>query len=491
MVNCNPSRTPVDIESKLGDDGDTVSNSTFYQSLAGALQYLTFTHPDISYAMQQVCLHMHDPREPHFLALKRILRYVCGTLGCGLHLFSSSTTSLAAYSDADWAGYPTTRRSTSEYRGVANVVAETCWLRNLLRELRTPLSFATLVYCDNVSVVYVSSNPLQRQCTKHIENDIYFVRDLVASGQVRVLHVPSRYQYADIFTKWLSSALFEEFRTSLSVRCPPAQTNRRGGVGWGGIKEDKLDCCLDCVLYWAQARGKRTVAFLDTDVAVEDPQDGDTILGTILERGRPPHLRPHNSRTVAGDEILLDSLHYKEIENGVLGEHANSSAKGGGEDEDWARNATQIVSKGVDQCSVSYADVDVDNVKRCCTSYTFMVEYRGEADSETSPKRSLRRKLFKTCCMNWGEVNPVHAHYNGSRTSKDNEDPSWSTSSKIRRTCGDDGQIREWKWMDVIEANQDGLSKGMLALHITVVGMLFWSASSCEWIFAKKMSKDL
>ncbi|GJS90669.1 hypothetical protein Tco_0773305 [Tanacetum coccineum] len=58
----------------------------------------------------------------------------------------------------------------------------------------------------------------------------------------------------------------------------------------------------------------------------------------------------------------------------------------------------------------------------------------GEADSETSTKRSLRRKLFKTCCMNWGEVNPTHAYYNGSRTSKDNEDPSWSTSFKTRRT---------------------------------------------------------
>ncbi|GJV32019.1 hypothetical protein Tco_1392419 [Tanacetum coccineum] len=58
----------------------------------------------------------------------------------------------------------------------------------------------------------------------------------------------------------------------------------------------------------------------------------------------------------------------------------------------------------------------------------------GEADSETSTKRSLRRKLFKTCCMNWGEVNPVHAYYNGSCTSKDNEDPSWNTSFKTKRT---------------------------------------------------------
>ncbi|GKB87347.1 hypothetical protein Tco_0959619 [Tanacetum coccineum] len=58
----------------------------------------------------------------------------------------------------------------------------------------------------------------------------------------------------------------------------------------------------------------------------------------------------------------------------------------------------------------------------------------GEADSKTSPKRSLRRKLFKTCCMNWGEVNLVHAYYNGSCSSKDNEDQSWSTSFKTRRT---------------------------------------------------------
>ncbi|GJW57863.1 ribonuclease H-like domain-containing protein [Tanacetum coccineum] len=254
MANCNPCQTHVDTESKLGNDGDPVSDPALYRSLACSLQYLTFTRPDISYAVQQVCLHMHNPREPHFSALKRISRYVRGTLDYGLQLFSSSTTSLVAYSDADWAGCPTTRRSTSgycvflgnnllswsakrqptlsrssaeaEYRGVANVVAETCWLRNLLRELHTPLSSATLVYCDNVSVVYLSSNPDQHQRTKHIEIDIHFVRDLVAAGLVRVLHVPSRYQYADILTKGLPSALFEEFRTSLSVRYPPASTAR-------------------------------------------------------------------------------------------------------------------------------------------------------------------------------------------------------------------------------------------------------------------------
>ncbi|GKB17034.1 ribonuclease H-like domain-containing protein [Tanacetum coccineum] len=252
MLACNPCRTPDDTDTKLAADGDPVSDHTLYRSLAGALQYLTFTRPDIFYVVQQVCLFMHDPREPHFSALKRILRYVRGTLYYGLQLYSSSTSSLVAYSDADWAGCPTTRRSTSgycvflgnnllswsskrqftlsrssvgaEYRGVANAVAETCWLRNLLRELYTPLSTATVVYCDNMSVVYLSSNPVHHQRTKHIEIDIHFVRDLVTTGHVRVLHVPSRYQYANIFTKGLPTILFDEFRSSLSVRSSPAQT---------------------------------------------------------------------------------------------------------------------------------------------------------------------------------------------------------------------------------------------------------------------------
>ncbi|GKF48325.1 ribonuclease H-like domain-containing protein [Tanacetum coccineum] len=114
----------------------------------------------------------------------------------------------------------------AEYWGVVNVVAETAWLRNLLRELHSPLSTATLVYCDNVSAVYMSANHVQHQRKKHIKIDIHFVRDMIIAGQVRVLHVPSRFQYADIFTKGLPSALFEEFRSNLSVRPPPAPTAR-------------------------------------------------------------------------------------------------------------------------------------------------------------------------------------------------------------------------------------------------------------------------
>lgn len=164
MSSCKPSPTPVDTKGKLSaTSGKPYSDPTHYRSLAGALQYLTFTRPDISYSVQQICLRMYDPREEHMTALKRILRYIQGTLHYGLHLYKSQVSILVSYTDADWGGCPDTRRSTSgycvylgdnliswsskrqpthsrssaeaEYRGVANVVSESCWLCNLLLEL--------------------------------------------------------------------------------------------------------------------------------------------------------------------------------------------------------------------------------------------------------------------------------------------------------------------------------------------------------------------
>ncbi|GJY04252.1 MAK10-like protein [Tanacetum coccineum] len=90
--------------SKLDHYGDLVLHLTLYHSLAGALHYLTFTRPDFSYVVQHVCRYMHAPREPHFYALKRIIRYVRGTLDYGLQLHISNTVKLTAYMNAEW-GY--------------------------------------------------------------------------------------------------------------------------------------------------------------------------------------------------------------------------------------------------------------------------------------------------------------------------------------------------------------------------------------------------
>jgi hypothetical protein len=116
MNDCNPVQTPVDMADKLGTHSrDLIDDPTFYRSLAGDLQYLTFTRLDISYVVQHVCMHMHTPRLGHFLALKRIMRYVKGTINMGIGMRPSSVSILMAYTDADWAGFPNTRRSTFGY----------------------------------------------------------------------------------------------------------------------------------------------------------------------------------------------------------------------------------------------------------------------------------------------------------------------------------------------------------------------------------------
>jgi hypothetical protein len=217
MAECKPCATPVDTQGKVSAAGPLVTDPTGYRSIAGALQYFIFTRPDIAYAVQQICPHMHDPRESHLTATKRILRYLRGTLDFGLLLRRSSTVELRIYTDADWAGCPDTHRSSSsyavflgdnlvswsskrqpvvslssaeaKYRAVANDVAEAAWLRQLLQELHSPLATSTLVFCDNVSAVYLSTNPVQHQRTKHVEIDLHFIRERVSYGAVRVLHV--------------------------------------------------------------------------------------------------------------------------------------------------------------------------------------------------------------------------------------------------------------------------------------------------------------
>ena len=110
------------------------------------------------------------------------------------------------------------RSSTeAEYRVVANAAAECCWLRHLLGELHVKIDKAMLLYCDNVSAVYLTDNPVHHGRTKHIELDVHFVREKVAIGELWVRHVPTKLQIADIMTKGLSKALFEDFRSSLYV----------------------------------------------------------------------------------------------------------------------------------------------------------------------------------------------------------------------------------------------------------------------------------
>jgi hypothetical protein len=129
--------------SKLSSSGEPFSNPTLCRSLIGALQYLTITRPEISFAIQQACLYMHD-RIPHYNHVNRILCYLKDTLDHGLHIKFSSPNFLTAYSDADWAGCPDTRRSTSGFCVFLGPLKDR--LRSLVCQLRLSIeSWHTLL----------------------------------------------------------------------------------------------------------------------------------------------------------------------------------------------------------------------------------------------------------------------------------------------------------------------------------------------------------
>jgi histone deacetylase 1/2 len=118
MLKCKTTTTPMSTTDKItAVDGELLSSADVmeYRSIVGGLQYLTITRPDISYAINRVCQYLHAPRDTHWSAVKRILRYIRLIVSYGLHLRPNPSGVLSAYSDVDWAGSPDDRRSTGGY----------------------------------------------------------------------------------------------------------------------------------------------------------------------------------------------------------------------------------------------------------------------------------------------------------------------------------------------------------------------------------------
>jgi hypothetical protein len=166
---------------------------------------------------------MHNPSELHWAAVKRILRYLNGTLDHGLSICASKDNTLYGFSDSDWAGCPDDRKSTTdyliflgpnliswcskkqptmarssivaEYRSLAMATAELVWLRNLLHELGLALP-SPISWCDNLSATFLASNPAFHARTKHIELDYHFVREKVTTNSLCVRFICSQDQLA-------------------------------------------------------------------------------------------------------------------------------------------------------------------------------------------------------------------------------------------------------------------------------------------------------
>ncbi|XP_019168829.1 PREDICTED: uncharacterized protein LOC109164734 [Ipomoea nil] len=115
MVDCKPLTMPAAVTKTATPSAQLYDNPTQYRRIVGALQYLTITRPDLSYAVNRLCQFMHAPTEEHWGMVKRVLRYVKGTLSYGLRISPSASSDIHAYSDSDWAGCPVDRKSTSGF----------------------------------------------------------------------------------------------------------------------------------------------------------------------------------------------------------------------------------------------------------------------------------------------------------------------------------------------------------------------------------------
>ncbi|KAE8733511.1 Nucleotide-sugar transporter family protein isoform 1 [Hibiscus syriacus] len=219
-----------------------------------SLQYLSLTRPDIAYVVNKLSQYMHRPTTEHWNAVKRLLRYLCGTIDHGIMLHCQSPLALHAYSDADWAINKDDFTSTSayivyigrnsiswsskkqrtvarsstkaEYRSVASTAAEVRLITSLLSELGFSSSQQPVIYCDNVGATNLCSNPVFHYRMKHVALDFHFIREQVQDGILRVTHVSSMDQLADALTKPLPRTRFHDLlnKIGLTSRC----SNLRG-----------------------------------------------------------------------------------------------------------------------------------------------------------------------------------------------------------------------------------------------------------------------
>ncbi|XP_026450884.1 uncharacterized protein LOC113351015 [Papaver somniferum] len=243
--------TPLEMNVKFSPtDGKDFPNPTLYRQLVGSLNYLTITRPDISYAVHVVSQFMDAPRTSHFDAVFRILRYVKGTLYQGLNFSSTSYLCLRAYTDLDWAGDITERRSTTgyclflgnspiswrskkqsvvsrssaeaEYRAMTHTTSEIVWLRWLLSDMGIHMIGSTPLYCDNKAAIHIAHNDVFHERTKHIEIDFHFELHHFKQQTNKLPYVSSEFQLADLLTKSLPSPRLRFLVNNLKMCSAPS-----------------------------------------------------------------------------------------------------------------------------------------------------------------------------------------------------------------------------------------------------------------------------
>lgn len=248
MSEANTVATPADLSVRLvkNDGLSKPVDQGHYQAMVGSLLYAAIaTRPDIAQAVGVVAKFSSNPDSSHLTAVKRIYRYLKGSVNLGLRYTKQVDGQLITYSDADWAGDHDNRHSTTgnlhmmaeaaigwlskkqrvvalstseaEYIALSTAAQETIWLRRLLKDLNAGQSTPTTIMEDNQGAIAIAQNPVSHNRTKHIDIRYHFIRETVQSGEIRLHYCPTKDMIADLLTKPLSRQVFELLRSNMGM----------------------------------------------------------------------------------------------------------------------------------------------------------------------------------------------------------------------------------------------------------------------------------
>jgi hypothetical protein len=207
--------------------------------------YLTNTKPDICFVVNTLSQFLVEPKCVHLVAAKHVMKYLKGTLDCGLNYNGDHDFVLSGYTNSDWDGSVSDRNSTSgccfilgsamiswksrkqssialstievEYIVACSASCEAIWLRKLLTGLFDMEMEETVILCDNQSCIKMTENHVFHDMSKHIEIRYHYICDMVQRGAIKLQYVSTDEQVVDVLTKPLSHVKFEHFRDKLGI----------------------------------------------------------------------------------------------------------------------------------------------------------------------------------------------------------------------------------------------------------------------------------
>ncbi|KAG4958455.1 hypothetical protein JHK87_035088 [Glycine soja] len=198
MEDCNVAITPAETNQKLEDKPEEEGvDPTGYKQLVGSLRYLCNSRPDICYAVGVLSKFMNRPKKSHFLAAKRVLRYVKGTMQYVTALSSCE----------------------AEYISGSFAACQAIWLKSLLDELKCEVQMPLSLLIDNKSAISLAKNPVSHGRSKHIETRFHFIREQVNNGVLKLIYCPTEDQLADLLTKAVKPDRFIKLREEIGVIC--------------------------------------------------------------------------------------------------------------------------------------------------------------------------------------------------------------------------------------------------------------------------------